>query len=119
MGWGWVDVKHFKSKAEKEIEQFKWYLPAKLPRRKPYLSRWRMTAQEAAAQGAFRPELTSRMVIRIAETELEAGLHRLSTDTSPGAAARAAALKALPPMLGLKVKNVKWLDDYWAPAARM
>jgi hypothetical protein len=77
----------------KQIEQFKWYLPARNPRGKPYISGWHMTAEEAAKRGALRPEPGTRMVIDVGETPDEIELVRLRTDTSPSAAARAAALK--------------------------
>jgi hypothetical protein len=55
----------------KRVETFRWYLPARTERGKPYLSRWHMTAEDAAARGALRPEPTSRIVRELPDTEDE------------------------------------------------
>jgi hypothetical protein len=69
----------------KKVEVFKWYLPPRVgsgPRAKPYLSRWKMTAEDAAARGAIRPEPTSRELLAIAETPEEEKQLRRAGDTS-------------------------------------
>jgi hypothetical protein len=71
-----------------EVEQFKWWLPPGQGRKKPYLSSWHMTAEEAAKRGALRPETTSRMVIRRPETAQEAIEMQRRTDTSVWAGAK-------------------------------
>ena len=53
------------------VETFRWYLPNPNPRGKPYLSRWAMTAAEAAARGAIEPALHTREVREVPETEDE------------------------------------------------
>lgn len=55
----------------KRVEVFRWYLPARTERGKPYLSSWHMTAEAAAARGALRPEPTSRIVRELPETAAE------------------------------------------------
>jgi hypothetical protein len=55
----------------KRVEVFRWYLPNANPRGKPYLSRWHMNAEEAAARGAIRPEPSSRIVRDLPDTEDE------------------------------------------------
>lgn len=68
----------------KEVEYFKWFMPppASQPRAKPYLTRYRMTRDEAKVAGALREEPTSREVRHIAETaDEDLQLRRLS-DTS-------------------------------------
>jgi hypothetical protein len=55
----------------KQVETFRWYLPNPNPRGKPYLSRWHMSAQDAAARGALRPEPTSRIVREVPDTDDE------------------------------------------------
>jgi len=53
------------------VETFRWYLPNPNPRGRPYLSRWAMTAAEAAARGAIEPALHTREVREVPETEDE------------------------------------------------
>jgi hypothetical protein len=53
----------------KQVEYHLWFLPGKTPRSKPYLSRWKMTAEDAAKLGAIRPEPTSLEVRDVPETE--------------------------------------------------
>lgn len=66
----------------KQVEYFFWFLPNANPRGKPYLSRWKMSEEEAKARGATRPDPGSREVREVPETpEEEAELRRL-TDTS-------------------------------------
>jgi hypothetical protein len=55
----------------KTVEVFRWYLPNANPRGKPYLSRWHMSAEDAAKQGAIRPEPSSRIVRELPESEEE------------------------------------------------
>ena len=58
----------------KTVEVFRWYLPPRAgagPRAKPYLSRWKMTAEEAAARGALRPEPATRELRDVPETAQE------------------------------------------------
>lgn len=66
----------------KQVEQFKWYLPGRTARSKPYLSAWHMSAADAKARGAIAPEPTSREVIMVAETPEEERELRRRTDTS-------------------------------------
>lgn len=66
----------------KEVEYHHWYLPNKNPRGKPYLSRWKMSAEDAAARGAIRPEPSSREVRMHAETDAEREEQRRLTDTA-------------------------------------
>lgn len=77
----------------RQVEYHRWYLPGRTPRSKPYLSSWKMTAEEAAQRGAIRPEPTSREVREIPETPEEEAQHRLRTDTSVAAAERAKATR--------------------------
>lgn len=115
----------------KSVELWFWLLP-RGPGRKPTRSRWKMTAEEAAARGAVERVEWSREVREMPENVRERELHQLTTDTSPGAAARVRALKGRPEMirlpvrrmplpaidlLDLPVRQVRWLDDFWAPAA--
>jgi hypothetical protein len=53
----------------KQVELFKWWLPAPAwkPKGKPYLSSWLMTKEDAEKRGAIRPELSTRMVIDVAD----------------------------------------------------
>lgn len=66
----------------KQVEQFKWFLPGRTPLAKPYLSSWHMTADEAKARGALRPDLSTRTVIDVAETPEEQREIMARTDTS-------------------------------------
>lgn len=45
-----------------EIELWNWWMPARTPRGKEYLSAWKMTAQDAKLRGAIRPEPSTREV---------------------------------------------------------
>jgi hypothetical protein len=66
----------------RQVEFFKWWLPPAKPKGKPYLSSWEMDAEQAAQRGAIRPEPSTRIVRKMAETpEEEVQLRRLS-DTS-------------------------------------
>lgn len=99
----------------KDVETWRWFLP-RGPGRKPYLSRWHMTEEEAAARGAIAREPTSRRVIRVGETVIERELLRLGTDTSPGAIERTAHVRLMARMLCLPVvRPARWLDDFNQP----
>jgi hypothetical protein len=69
----------------KHEELFFWWLPpapSAGPRAKPYLSRFRMSRAQAAERGALHPEISSRVVIEVAETPEEELELRQRTDTS-------------------------------------
>jgi hypothetical protein len=55
----------------KRVETFRWYLPARSARGKPYLSAWHMSAQEAATRGALRADPASRILRDVPETDAE------------------------------------------------
>jgi hypothetical protein len=52
-----------------EIILYRWYLPPRFGKGKPYLSTDHMDAETAAKRGAIRPEPTSRMVVRTEEDQ--------------------------------------------------
>jgi len=69
----------------KQIEVCLWWLPPKRwegPSAKPYLSSWKMSAEEAAAHKAIRPDLTSRELRQLSGTKDKQRQLLQETDTS-------------------------------------
>lgn len=65
-----------------EVEFFRWWMPNKNPRGRPYLTRHHMNRADAAAAGAIAPDLSSRVVRKKAETPEELREILQETDTS-------------------------------------
>jgi len=63
------------------VEYHRYWLPS-LGGKRPHLSRWAMTAEDAAARGALRPEPGTREVRMLAETSAEAS--RMGHNQSAG-----------------------------------
>lgn len=57
----------------KDVEVFTWLMPAPAwkPKAKPYRSRWKMSADEAATYGAISPCPETREIRQILETPEE------------------------------------------------
>lgn len=66
----------------KERELFKWWLPPRWGKGKPYLSSWRMSQEEAQARGAIRPEPSTRLTVPVPQTPEEDAELKAQTDTS-------------------------------------
>jgi hypothetical protein len=75
----------------KQVEVFRWYLPNPNPRGKPYLSRWHMTAVDAAKHGAIRPEPTSRKMMEVPDSDEERRAAQMADASRIGGAAPGSA----------------------------
>ncbi|MBI5277965.1 MAG: hypothetical protein HY854_16065 [Burkholderiales bacterium] len=115
----------------KQVEQFRWYMPPWRKGAKPHLSSWHMDAETAARMGALRPEPSTREVREIPETDEEMArrfreMHGNKVTRPWWKMPEMIGLRviedrwvrdrALPELLALPVRQVRWLDDYWGPA---
>lgn len=66
-----------------DIILHRWWMPARTPKGKPYLSRWAMSDEEAAKAGALRPEPSTREV-RHVEDSISCGLAHVGSAPSTG-----------------------------------
>lgn len=103
----------------REVEYFRWWMPAWRARGREYLTAYKMDAETARQRGALRPDPASREVRLEPETPEEERRRREASDTSRSGAARwwAPAQPQLPPLLDLPVRQVRWLDDRRRPPA--